>query len=177
MRNPLPESYKKRVEQLYDEFKSVMFCTALSIVKDTAQAEDIVHFAFIKIIKHIERIDRLPHNEIKGYVVLIIKNLSIDYIRKRNQEKIVSMENADYPDEGGTSVESIVIVNLELSKVKENLKVMNDKYSLPLILKYSLGFSHAEIAEMLDISAETAKIRCYRGKRMLADAMGREASE
>lgn len=176
MRDPLSDSYTKRVEQLYDEFKNVMFCTALSIVKDNAQAEDIVQFAFIKIIKHIEKIDKLPYNELKGYIVLIIKNLSIDYIRKRNQEKIVPIENVDFSNENDMSVESIVMTSMELNEVKERLKVMSDKYSLPLILKYSLGFSHAEIAEMLDVSAETVKTRCHRAKRMLANAIGRGAS-
>jgi|AGTN01.2.fsa_nt_gi RNA polymerase sigma factor, sigma-70 family len=177
MRDPLPESYTRRVEQLYDEYKNVMLNTAMSIVKDTTQAEDIVQFAFIKIIKHIEKIDKMPYNELKGYIVLVIKNLAIDYIRKCKQEHIVPIENVDYSNEEGISVENIAIANLELGRVKESLKVMDDKYSLPLILKYSLGFTHAEIAEMLDISAETVKVRCHRGKRMLADAIGREASE
>ncbi len=178
MREPLPESYTKCVERLYEDFSNLMLGTAMGIVKNTAQAEDIVQYAFLKIIKHIEKLSNMPYNELKGYIVLIIRNLSIDYIRKSKQENTVSIENMDCANnEEEISVENIAMAKLELGEVKENLKNMDDKYSLPLVLKYSLGFSHAEIAEMLDVSAETVKIRCHRGKRMLADAISRGVAE
>lgn len=175
MRDSLSPNYRKRVEQLYDEYKNVMFGTALGIVKDTAQAEDIVQFAFLRIIKHIEKLSGLPCNELKGYIVLIIKNLSIDFLRKRKNENTVPIEDLDCEDKG--SVEDIAMAKLELSRIRESLKTMDGKYSLPLIMKYSLGFTHAEIADMLGISAENAKVRCHRAKRMLMDAIGREAVE
>ena len=175
MRDSLSPSYRKRVEQLYDEYKNVMFGTALGIVKDTAQAEDIVQFGFLRIIKHIKKLSDLPCAELKGYIILIIKNLSIDFLRKRKNENTVSIEDLECQD--GDSVEDIAMAKLELGRIRENLKVMDEKYSLPLIMKYSLGFTHAEIADMLGISAENAKIRCHRGKCMLMDAIGREAVE
>lgn len=173
MRDSLPPNYRKRVEQLYNEYKNVMFGTALAIVKDTAQAEDIVQFAFLRIIKHIEKLSALPNAELKGYIVLIIKNLSIDYLRKRKSENTIPIEDMDC--EGKESVEDIAMAKLELGLIRNHLKLMDDKYSLPLIMKYSLGFSHAEIADMLGISAENAKVRCHRGRRILMDAMGTEA--
>ncbi len=175
MRDSLSPSYRKRVEQLYNEYKNVMFGTALGIVKDTAQAEDIVQFAFLRIIKHIEKLSGLPGGELKGYIVLIIKNLSIDYLRKRKNENTVPIEELDCEDQ--KSVEDIAMAKLELGRVRENLKAMDGKYSLPLIMKYSLGLTHAEIADMLGISTENAKIRCHRGKHMLMEAIGREAVE
>lgn len=175
MRDSLSPRYRKRVEQLYDEYKNVMFGTALGIVKDTSQAEDIVQFAFLRIIKHIEKLSGLQNGEVKGYIVLIIKNLSIDYLRKRKSENTVPIEDMDC--EGKDSVEDIAMAKLELGLIKDNLKIMDGKYSLPLIMKYSMGFTHAEIADMLGISTENAKVRCHRGKRMLIDAIGREAVE
>ena len=175
MRDSLTPSYRKCVEQLYDEYKNVMFSTALGIVKDSVHAEDIVQFAFLRIIKHIEKINSLPHNEMKGYIVLVIRNLSIDFLRKRKHEKVVSIECMEYGDDD--SVEEIALANLEMGRIRDNLKAMDNKYSLPLIMKYSLGFTYIEIADMLGISADNAKIRCHRGKRILMDAISREAAE
>jgi RNA polymerase sigma-70 factor (ECF subfamily) len=152
-----------------------MFSTALGIVKDTAHAEDIVQFAFLRIIKHIEKLNSLPHHEMKGYIVLVIKNLSIDLLRRRRHESAVSIESMDCGEDD--SVEEIALANLELGRIRDNLKAMDNKYSLPLIMKYSLGFTYIEIADMLGISADNAKVRCHRGKRMLMDVISREAVE
>jgi len=173
MRDSLSPSYRRRVEQLYDEHKNVMLSTAISIVKDRTQAEDIVQFAFIRIMKHIEKLSTLPDNEVKGYIVLIIKNLSIDNLRKRRQEKVVSIESIDGSGWDEESAEEVVMANLELGRMKESLKTMDEKYSLPLVLQYSLGFSQSEIAEMLGISVDNVKVRCHRGKRILLDAVGK----
>jgi RNA polymerase sigma-70 factor (ECF subfamily) len=153
-----------------------MFSTAMGIVKDKAQAEDIVQFAFIRIIKHIEKLSNLPDGEVRGYIVLIIKHLSFDNLRKRKQEKVVSIESVDCSREGDTTEEA-AIAKVELGRVKESLRSMDDKYSLPLILKYSLGFSHSEIADMLGISVENVKVRCHRGKRILMDAVRKGVGE
>ena len=146
-----------------------------ALSRDTTQAEDIVHFAFLRIIKHIEKVSSLPGDELKGYIVLIIRNLSIDFLRRKKKENTVPIEKLDYETE--VSAEDIAMTKLEMGQVKEHLRAMNDKYSLPLILKYSLGFSHTEIADMLGISADNVKIRCHRGKRMLIEAISREGEE
>ena len=171
MRDSLSPNYRRCVEQLYDEYKNVMLNTAIGIVKDRVQAEDIVQFAFIRIMKHIEKLSSLPGGEVKGYIVLIIKHLSFDSLRKRKQENIVSIESVDCPALDEESAEETAIAKLELARVKESLKGMDEKYSLPLVLKYSLGFSQPEIAEMLGISVENVKVRCHRGKRILMDAI------
>ncbi len=177
MRDSLSPGYRRCVEQLWDEYKNTMLNTAIGIVKDRTQAEDIVQFAFIRIIKHIEKLSTLPGSEIKGYIVLIIKHLSIDSLRKRKQEKVVPIDSIDCPAWDEESVEEVAIANLELSRVKDGLKAMDEKYSLPLVLQYSLGFSQPEIAEMLGISVENVKVRCHRGKRMLMDAVGKGAKQ
>ena len=177
MRDSLSADYRKYVEHLYDEYKNMMYRTAMGIVKDQAQAEDIVQFAFVRIIRHIEKLRNLSGDEVRGYITLIIRNLAVDNLRKRRKENVVPIESVQYPAEGKDSLEDVAMANLELGRVKLNLKIMDEKYSLPLIMKYSLGFSHSEIAEILGISVENVKVRCHRGKRMLMDAVGREAAE
>jgi RNA polymerase sigma-70 factor (ECF subfamily) len=166
-----PQKYKSAVEQLYHDYKDVMFYTAMSIIKDLGQAEDIVQLAFIRIMNNIERISDLPINEKKGYIVYIVRNLSIDYIRKQKRDKTISYDRMEYSVNSGESLENIAMLHFELSMVKSMIKEMDDKYSLPLILKYTLDFSHSEIAEIMNISVENAKVRCHRGRKMLIEAI------
>jgi RNA polymerase sigma-70 factor, ECF subfamily len=169
----LPKKYENKVEELYHKYSRDMLYTAVDIVRDFSQAEDIVHIAFIKIMKHIEKISIIPDDEVKGYIICIVKNLAVDILRKN--KKIVPYDEYEIADENEESVENMVIFNLELDFVKRKLKEMDDKYSLPLILKYTLGFSHAEIADLLSLSVEDARVRCHRGRRRLIKAIGKEA--
>ena len=171
----LPQKYRSKVEQLYYEYRNDMFYTAIGILKNKEQAEDIVQFAFLRIMKYIEKINSLPSEEVRGYIIYIIKNLSIDYIRKQKRENTIPFDNMDFSGEYVEPIENIAMANLELSLVKKKLEDMDDKYALPLILKYTLEFSHAEIADFLNLSVENVKVRCHRGRHKLIEAIREEA--
>ena len=171
----LPAKYKSKVEELYYECRDVMFSTALGIVKNYSQAEDIVQQAFIRIIRHIDRINDIPADEVKGYVIYIVRNLSLDYLRKVKHDNTVPFDSVEYSADNGETLENIAMVDFQIDTVKEKLKEMDDKYALPLILKYTLQMSHSEIAELLDISIENVKVRCHRGRKKLIEAITKEA--
>ena len=172
----LPPQYRSKVEELYFKYKKVMLSVALDIVKDGDLACDIVHLAFIRIIKHIEKIDNIPSDERKGYLIYIVKNLAIDHLRKMKRENTVLYDNIDDTiQDSASSIEDIVMLDFEVGVVRQILRQMDDKYALPLILKYTLDFSQTEIADMLNISVENVKVRCHRGRKMLVKAIGKEA--
>ena len=174
----LPPQYRSKVEELYFKYKKIMLSVAMRIVNDREMACDIVHLAFVRVIKHIEKIDSMPDDEKKGYLVYIVKNLAIDHLRKTKRENTVLYDKIDdtIQDNGG-SIEDIVMLDFEISLVKEVLREMDDKYALPLILQYSLDYSQAEIADMLDISVQNVKVRCHRGRKMLVKAIGKEVHQ
>ena len=173
--NTLPVKYRPKIEQIYAEYKNDMLYTALGIVKNYDHAEDIVQLAFIRIMKHIEKIDGLPVNEMKGYIVYIVKNLSIDYIRKQNHDKTVSYDHIEYSIDTGDTLEVTAIQNLAAGMIKKKMREMDDKYALPLILKYTLEFSYTEIADLLGITIENVKVRCFRGRQKLVEKMRKES--
>lgn len=174
--NTLPTKYRSKVEELYYEYKDVMLYVAMGIVKEKEQAQDIVHHAFIRIIKHIEKIDGLNDKEAKGYIVFIVRNLAIDHVRKQKREITLSYDDMEYGiEDKGESTESIVMLDFEVSMVKKKLKDLDEKYSLPLIMKYTMDFSQEQIAHTLNISVQNVKVRCHRGRKMLMDAIRKEA--
>ena len=64
-----------------------MFYTAIKVVKNEDTAKDIVHSAFLKIIKHIRKIGEFSPEETKGYIIFIVKNLALDHISKFENKK------------------------------------------------------------------------------------------
>ncbi len=85
----LPAKYKSKVEKLYYEYRSDMLYTALAIVKDYSHAEDIVQLAFIRVIRHMDKISALPGSEVRGYIIYIVRNLSFDFLRKQKNSSTV----------------------------------------------------------------------------------------
>ena len=171
----LPIQYRSDVERLYHEYKNVMLYTARGIVREQEQAEDIVHMAFLRIIKHIERINTLPDKEKKGYIIYVVKNLSIDHLRKKKRSNTVSLDNIAFASEDKEVLEDNVMAALEIETVKRLMRELDDMYALPLILKYTVGYSYAEISDMLDITVENAKVRCFRGRKKLVESIRKEA--
>ena len=52
--------------------------------------------------------------------------------------------------------------------VKGAMSTLEDKYAVPLWLKYYMGCSITEIAQQMEIPLGTVKSRMHQGKRMLA---------
>ena len=51
------------------------------------------------------------------------------------------------------------------------IKALNEKYSLPLLLKYADGYTNAEIAELLGLSENLVAQRLRRGKEKIRQAL------
>jgi len=164
----LPGKFKKRVEQIYKEHKRLMFFIAFKIVGNADHAEDIVQSSFLRIIKHIEKIDSFSPYEIKGYIIFIVKNLSLDFINKHENNINVPLDIFEEHLAGAQNeTERSAILNLEITRVIECLDEIDPKYAFAVFHKYVLGYSMAEIAKMLGITVENAKVRCHRGRAKL----------
>ena len=144
-----------------------MFYVALKIVKNEDAASDIVHSAFIRIIKHIEKIETFSETELKGYIIYIVKNLAVDSVRLHENEKTVSLDGFESFLTSQNETEKDAIINISISDMLNKLDSLDPKYSTAVFHKYVLGYSTAEVAEILSISVANAKVRCHRGRMML----------
>ena len=69
---------KSKFEQLYLEYKGLMFHVAYEILHNEQDAEDAVHQAFVKIAENIKKIDDPICPKTHSYVVTIVENKAID---------------------------------------------------------------------------------------------------
>ena len=95
------------------------------MIRDKHDAEEALSQTFLKIIDNIEKIVSLPCPQVEPYCVIIVKNESINIIRKR--KKIVPTEDVDYFDHSDRDY------NIE----EEYLKTVNKEKLLFCINKLS----------------------------------------
>ncbi|MDU1411841.1 MAG: sigma-70 family RNA polymerase sigma factor [Clostridium sp.] len=164
-----------KIEQLYNTYENKMYGVAYSILNNIGQAEDAVQDAFIKIIPHLEEINRVSSVETKRLMMYTIKNAAIDIYRKNRREAEMFNKGVD------ESLISEGIHGLDSVKTIEDREIVIQFTSkLPLkyreIIRYRCYYelSYKEISILLDISEKVAAKRYERARKLLREMMEKE---
>src|SRR3954470_11789915 len=70
--------------QLYDRFSPPLYATAIRIVRDATEAQDIVHDAFLAVWEKASAFDTARGNAF-SWVVTLVRNRAIDRLRMRRR--------------------------------------------------------------------------------------------
>jgi len=158
------------VEELYRKYQKLMYYVAFNIVNNTVIAEDVVHEAIIKIIKHFDKIEDVEINsdKIKNLIITIVKHKSYDELKRLKRISYVSIDDEE-PNlsDDGADIENLIISNDTINTIANALDEIDYKYSSVLKLRYFSELSFEEIAESLDIREDLARKRLERGRQIL----------
>ncbi len=147
---------------LYDKYAPKMLGVCMRYARDRSEAEDYLQEGFIKVFNNLEKL-RNP-NQLEGWIEKIMVNTALEHIRKK---KTVNGQEVDL--EENMDLEEDEQVTGELSR-NELLKVIQDLPSgfRAVFNMYAIeGYSHKEIAQMLDITEGTSKSQYARAKSLL----------
>lgn len=162
-------THKLKFENLYRDYRQLIFYKANEILQDKHLAEDAVHQAFIRIIQNLDKIDENNCHKTKGFIVIITENIAIDMYRKLKKEKTIPFEKIEYKIKDlSPSVEDIFEQNNE-SLLMKGIALLPSNYSSVIFLKYSHGYNNKEIGQILNISEENVRQRIFRGKKKLLE--------
>ena len=149
---------KSKFEQLYLEYRGLMFHVAYDILHNEHDAEDAVHQAFVKIAENIKKIDEPVCPKTHSYVVTIVENKAIDQYRKQQKHQTVELieeiqgTNAHYDGDN------------DLTKCLLKLPAT---YREMILLRYHHGYTVREIAQMQGLSLSAAIKLDQRAKNKL----------
>ncbi len=152
--------------EVYNRYYKAMFNTSLRIVKDTAQAEDIMQESFLSAFTKL--------HTFKGEVTFgswlkrIVINNSIHQYRKQQKKNEVALDEVLYKVEDNDGVASDhVFTELKAQKVMETMKDLKDNYRISLTLHLIEGFDYDEISEIMNISYANCRTTVSRAKESL----------
>ena len=169
------ESNHGKVEHIYDTYHDYMMKYAVSKLQAVGRknaiydAEDAVQNAFMKIVKHIDKIDfSRGEKDVKNYRLTILCN-EICNILTHNEE------NFEVDEELFAENEYNFIEELEIqesyNEVVKSIKALDEKYSTTLYLIFCQEKTVNQVAEMMGLSPKTVYTRLDRGKRILLDSL------
>lgn len=152
-----------KLERLYLEYRSVMFCAANEILHNEHEAEDAVQQAFMKIAENLDKVPDELSNKTKAFVVTIAENTAIDRYRKLKRHGDCELCEEACGIEAN-SADELVSCILKLPA----------RYRQFILLKYYHGYSTREIAKLLGMSSAAASKTAQRAKQRL-EQLCREA--
>ena len=159
-------------EVLYERHSGVAFSLAYRMVGTRNQAEDVVQEAFISIWRSGARYER-TRGSVRTWVLGIVHNRAIDSLRRAT---VHSKRRAD--DEGlAEKLEAGERTDVEAARREEAQTVRTAMDTLPteqsqvIELAYFGGFSHSEIADMLQMPIGTVKGRMRLGLEKMRGAL------
>ncbi len=168
----LRDEQKEEFERLFKLYRDGMLRYAYSFIRDEELAEDIIQEAFIKVAGCMDKIREMEDKHQKNFLFVIVKNCSIDCIRRMKREW---MQTSRLEDEeilaDGEDVLQVICEGEQKRFLHEEIAKLKKAYQEVLVLKYIEELTDEEIARKLDISKENVRIRIYRAKKALAKAI------
>ncbi len=158
--------------QLYDATSARAYGLALRVVRDPSQAEEVAQEAFLEIWRTASRFDPARGSAV-SWVLTLVHRKAVD--RVRSAEASTRRDTAYHQDHRGVEHDTTAEAahaSIEARRVRQALGSLTEPQRQALELAYFNGYTHTEVATMLDLPLGTAKTRIRDGLIRLRDTMG-----
>ncbi|MCM8788643.1 MAG: RNA polymerase sigma factor [Candidatus Omnitrophica bacterium] len=162
---------KKEFEQIYKMYADMLYRTAYRMVKNDADALDIVQEAFIRIYNGIDKFRN--QSNIRTWMYRIVMNLCYDHFRRRKKVSFISENeefNLDGKQESFASDSINEIDNLEEQR-KQNLhralEYLTFRQRTVFNLRIYEELPYEEIARIMRVRIGTAKATFFQAVEKL----------
>jgi len=146
---------------LYHQFSAKMYGLCLRYAKDSAEAEDIMQEGFIRVFNKISQFEF--KGSFEGWIKRIMVNTALEKFRKNDRlypvEEMKIFESVEYAEETISSISANDLLRI--------IQELPPRYKMVFNLFAIEGYSHLEIAEMMNISEGTSKSNLSRARVIL----------
>jgi RNA polymerase sigma-70 factor (ECF subfamily) len=157
---------------LYDAVGAKVYGLALRVVRDPAQAEEVAQEAFLEIWRTSSRY-RPDRGSALAWMLTITHRRAVDRVRAAESatRRDIAYEQRNQPVSHDSTAEAAQ-ASLEARRVRGALETLTPVQREAVELAYLGGYTHTEVASMLDLPVGTAKTRIRDGLIRLRDTMG-----
>ncbi|HOS16506.1 MAG TPA: sigma-70 family RNA polymerase sigma factor [Bacteroidales bacterium] len=149
------------LDVLITRYQQKIFSYIMMVVRDKDLAEDLFQDTFIKVINTLRLGNYREEGKFNQWIMRITRNLIIDHFRKSQKMSFVdnSNENGSFFDnfsEPTHSIEQIMITEQIHDTLRSLIKLLPEKQQEVLIMRLYQDMSFKEIANLTNVSINTA---------------------
>jgi RNA polymerase sigma-70 factor (ECF subfamily) len=165
-------------ELLISSYDKRAYNIAYRVMGNEEDAKDMAQEALLKVFKSLK--DFKGQSAFSTWLYRIVTNVCLDELRRRKNEKYVSMDSTIHTENGELhremcsdkeTPESVYERVEQRELIKNAINELNEDYRSAIVLRDIQGFSYEEISNILDCSLGTVKSRINRGRIMLRDKL------
>ncbi len=161
--------------QLYDAVSARLFGLVVRVIRDRAQSEEVSQEAFLEIWRTASRFDE-DRGSALSWMMTIAHRKAVDRVRsaEASGRRDNRYHDANHDVEYDTTADA-AHSSLEAERVRRALQTLTPAQRSALELAYFGGYTHSEVATMLNLPLGTAKTRIRDGLIRLRDTLGLES--
>jgi RNA polymerase sigma factor (sigma-70 family) len=149
-------------EILYHRYSGRLMAICRRYAKSQDEAQDVFHDAFVRIFQHLHTFDR--NGSFEGWMKRICVNTAINNFRK-NKDTYQHLDVTETEDLAHTEMNALD--SLSNQELIEMINRLPEGYRMVFNLHAIEGYTHPEIAEMLNIAEGTSKSQLVKAKAYL----------
>jgi len=158
--------------ELYDATSTRAYGLAVRVVRNPNQAEEVMQEAFLELWRTASRFDSTKGSAV-SWILTLVHRKSVDRIRsaEASTRRDTVWHHGSQDVEHDSTAEAAQ-ASMEARRVRQALDSLTEVQREALELAYFKGYTHTEVATMLDLPVGTAKTRIRDGLIRLRDTMG-----
>lgn len=150
--------------ELYARYSRSLMALAYRLTGSRADAEDVLHDVFLGLPEALRRYDE--RGSLDAWLRRVTTRAALTRLRKGSRSREVAL--ADDLVAPGTTADRFA----DIAVVERAINALPDTLRAVFILREVEGYSHTEIAELLDISTNASEVRLHRAIRALRQQLG-----
>lgn len=150
-------------KQLYERYQSSLFGLCLRYARSEAEALDFLQEGFIKIFRDLHHFR--GDGPLEAWMRRIVVNTAISKLRRKNwiKEEHYNWEAipAEEPESDPDGLDAEQLIEL-IQQLPNGFRTVFNLYAIE-------GYSHQEIAQILDIAESTSRSQYQRARKLLQE--------
>ena len=151
-------------KELYTKYAAYLFALCIRYVSNKELARDLMHDAILKIFETIGKYR--PTGSLKSWCARVTVNLLIDYLRK---SKLMELQQLDSTQEKIQEPQTEDIAKVPKQELMRMVSELTNTKRIIFNLFCVEGYSHRDIAEMLNIKEKTSSSLLFKAREQLAE--------
>ncbi|MFT4203007.1 MAG: RNA polymerase sigma factor [Chitinophagaceae bacterium] len=156
--------------ELYRRYSKAVFNAIVRLVRDVADAEDLLQEVFVTLYQEIVKPTSIEH--FGGFSKRVAVNRAISFLRQQKRLMIVEDYGEDVAADGDAEEEEAF--ELKVEAVKRAINSLPDGFRTVVTLYLVDGLPQEEIAQLLGVSHATVRTQYHRAKKRILSLLQKE---